>query len=57
MCSDTREVRRMANINYYESEEPIYKCRWCEQEVEEEPLCAKEDTYEEKHYAESEDFS
>lgn len=45
----------MSNIKYYESEEPIYKCRWCEQEVEEEPLCAKEDTYEEKHYAEYED--
>lgn len=44
-----------SNINYYESEEPIYRCRWCEQEVEEEPLCAKEDTYEEKHYAEYED--
>lgn len=44
-----------SNINYYESEEPIYRCRWCEQEVEEEPLCAKADTYEEKHYAEYED--
>ena len=44
-----------SNIKYYESEEPIYKCRWCEQEVEDEPLCAKEDTYEEEHYAEYED--
>lgn len=40
---------------YYEAEEPIYKCRWCDEEVSEEPLCPKESTYEEKHYAEYED--
>lgn len=40
---------------YYEAEEPIYKCRWCGEEVSEEPLCPKESTYEEQHYAEYED--
>lgn len=42
---------------YYEAEEPIYKCRWCGEEVDEEPLCPEEDTYEEEHYAEYEDGS
>lgn len=42
------------NIKHNEADEPIWRCRWCEQEVEEEPLCAEEDTYEEEHYAEYE---
>ena len=39
---------------YYEAEEPIYKCRWCGEEVDEEPLCPEEDTYEDEHWAEYE---
>lgn len=45
----------LAQPRYYEAEEPIYKCRWCGEEVDEEPLCPEEDTYEEEHWVEYEE--
>ena len=44
----------MRAIKHYVAEEPIYRCRLCGEEVDEEPLCPEESTYEDEYWTEHE---
>ena len=45
----------MRAIKHYVAEDPIWKCRWCGNEVEEDLIDPQESSCEEEHWAEYED--